>query len=156
MSIPPKQPPHNCLSSDQEGDPAHHTATKRTRMRPPHVGTHANDLYRMYKGKPRSARKPVLMCYADGGPDWQIESQKTFYYYRRFFMKSGLDAFGMGSGGGGYSAFNPIERSWAPVSKQLSSVYLSDKLPGEDEAPIKQSTNPNAFGWSQYPPNGHP
>ena len=101
--------------------------------------SHANDLYRMYKGKPRSARKPVLMCYADGGPDWQIESQKTFYYYGRFFMKSGLDAFGMGSGGGGYSAFNPIERSWAPVSRQLSSVYLSDKLPGEDEAPIKQS-----------------
>ena len=50
--------------------------------------SHANDLYRMYKGKPRSARKPVLMCYADGGPDWQIESQKTFYYYGRFFMKS--------------------------------------------------------------------
>ena len=101
--------------------------------------SHANDLFRMYKGKPTSARKPVLMCYADGGPDWQVESQKTLYYYGRFFQKSGLDAFGMGSGGGGYSAFNPIERSWAPVSKQLSSVYLSDKLPGEDEAPIKQS-----------------
>ena len=101
--------------------------------------SHANDMYRMYKSKDRASRKPVLLCYADGGPDWSIASQKSLYYYGRFWMKSGLDAFGMGSGGGGYSAFNPIERSWAPVSKQLSGVYLSDTLPNEDEAPIKQS-----------------
>ena len=65
--------------------------------------------------------------------------RKSLYFYGKFWMKTKLDAFGVGSGGGGYSAFNPIERSWSPVSKVLSGTYLSDKLPGESKAPINQS-----------------
>ena len=101
--------------------------------------SHANDMYRMYKETEASVRKPVLMCYADGGPDWAVDGRKSLYYYGKFWMRTKLDAFGVGSGGGGYSAFNPIERSWSPVSKVLSGTYLSDKLPGESKAPINQS-----------------
>ena len=101
--------------------------------------SHANDMYRMYKDKEESVRKPILLCYADGGPDWAVAGRKSLYFYGKFWMKTKLDAFGVGSGGGGYSAFNPIERSWSPVSKVLSGTYLSDKLPGESKAPINQS-----------------
>ena len=98
---------------------------------------HANDMYALYNERPK--KKPVLLVYADGGPDWACDARKSLYYYGRLWAKTNLDVLSIGSGGGGYSAYNPIERSWAPVSKRLSNTYLSDRLPGESKAPINQS-----------------
>ena len=101
---------------------------------------HANDLYKLLRvrGGDRRTEKPIVVVYADGGPDWATTSKFSFYFYGLLWMRLGLTAWIMGSAGGGYSAFNPIERTWAQLSKLLSGVYLSD-LYRDDDALVEGS-----------------
>ena len=38
-----------------------------------------------------------------------------------------------------YSAFNPVEHLWSPLSNHLSGVVFSPRIEGESKAPSQQS-----------------
>ena len=57
----------------------------------------------------------------------------------RLWRKQSLDALLVMTYAPGQSKFNPIERQWAPRSRDLSGLVLPACLPGEDKPPPQQS-----------------
>ena len=117
-----------------------HVVLRACKYQKSNAQAHANDLYKLLRvrGGDRRTEKPIVVVYADGGPDWATTSKFSFYFYGLLWMRLGLTAWIMGSAGGGYSAFNPIERTWAQLSKLLSGVYLSDLYRDDDAKPPQE------------------
>ena len=79
--------------------------------------------------------KTVVTIIADGGPDWSTGSLLNAIYYLRLWKACNLDMLCITSFAARYSAYNPIEHLWAPLSKKLSSVRLSPIAEGDHKAP---------------------
>lgn len=94
--------------------------------------SHARDFEHLYSlpafdsclkaanGKP----KPVLIVSTDGGPDENPRFQKTIEIAVHHFLRLELDALFICTNAPGRSAYNPVERRMAPLSKELSGVVL--------------------------------
>ena len=84
-------------------------------------------------------RKRIALIKADNGSDWNLLNIVNEIYFCRLWRDSGLDILGIVSYAAKYSAYNNIEQTWSPMSRQLSSVVLLSGLEGEEEPPCKQA-----------------
>jgi hypothetical protein len=68
--------------------------------------------------------KPIFIILVDGGPDENPRYPKTIKSAIHHFKQYNLDALFIATNAPGRSAFNPVERRMAPLSRQLSGVIL--------------------------------
>ena len=68
--------------------------------------------------------RPVFILRPDGGPDWNPRHQKNQAAFVKLFLDLDLDAVVIGLHPEGYSAFNPVERRMAPLSRELVGVIF--------------------------------
>jgi len=94
--------------------------------------SHARDFERLYEidsFKPflfnlEGDCKPIVILLVDGGPDENPRYQKTIEIGIHHFIKRNLDALFIATNAPHRSAFNPVERRMAPLSRQLSGLVL--------------------------------
>jgi hypothetical protein len=68
--------------------------------------------------------KPVGMIFVDGGPDENPRYIKNIEIAIDHFVEFNLDALFVATNAPGRSAFNPVERRMAPLSRSLSGLVL--------------------------------
>ena len=102
------------------------------------IATHVTDLYQMLF--PLKDSKSVDMFLADGGPDFNPSHLVNALFYYRLFKKLDADILDVMTYAARYSAFNPIEHLWAPLSNRLSGVVFSQTIERETVAPAQQSS----------------
>jgi hypothetical protein len=68
--------------------------------------------------------KPILIIFSDGGPDENPRFPKTMIQAVDHFRRFDLDCFFISTNAAGYSAYNPVERRMAPLSRDLSGLIL--------------------------------
>lgn len=83
--------------------------------------------------------KSVVISIVDGGPDWSTASLLNAFFYMRLWRDCDLDLLIITSFAARYSAYNPIEHLWSPLSKKLSSVRLSAVDDGDQQPPCRTS-----------------
>ena len=71
-----------------------------------------------------------------------MKSDLVFMSSYRLWRKSDKDFLIIVHYAPGYSAYNPIERTWSPLSKALSGVVFSNLVPGEESPPFLQNITP--------------
>ncbi|KAG5677650.1 hypothetical protein PVAND_007390 [Polypedilum vanderplanki] len=94
--------------------------------------SHAKDFNRIYElkdfeeflYKKNSLPKPVLILLVDGGPDENPRYQKTIEIAIHHFIERSLDALFIATNAPHRSAFNPVERRMAPLSRHLTGPVL--------------------------------
>ena len=64
-----------------------------------------------------------LIC--DGGPDYHPKSYKNEMLYTKLWKEASLDQLVVTCNAAGWSAMNPIEHLWSPLSSSLTSVTLN-------------------------------
>ena len=99
---------------------------------------HAADLEHIAEAAKKDG-KTVVAVIVDGGPDWSFKSIANMIAMGRCWRDSSLDGLLLVSFAPGQSKFNPIERQWAPRSRDLSGVELQASLPGEEQPPSSQT-----------------
>ena len=67
-------------------------------------------------------RQKAVTSICDGVPDWTPKSTPNLIYFGRLRRDLNLDIFILTSYAQGHTRHNPIECSWAPLSKWLTSV----------------------------------
>ena len=102
------------------------------------IATHVTNLYEMLK--PIKETKSVFMFLSDGGPDFNPAHIANELFYYRLFKELNADILGVMTYAARYSAFNPIEHLWAPLSNHLSGVVFSPLVDGDKAAPAFQSS----------------
>lgn len=101
------------------------------------VATHVTDLYEMLE--PIQEQKSVFMFLGDGGPDFNPSHIANALFYYRLFKKLDADILSVMTYAARYSAFNPVEHLWAPLSNRLSGVVFPPLVDGDKAAPALQS-----------------
>lgn len=79
----------------------------------------------------------MLILTVDGGPDWSTNSLVNALFYMRLWRDNNLDVLVATSFAACFSAFNPIEHLWSPLSKKLDGVTSSAVAPGDSSLPPK-------------------
>lgn len=100
--------------------------------------THANDMLPQLKAVVEEGRTAVGII-VDGGPDWSPASLLNNLFFFRLWRDAGLDMLDVCSYAARYSAYNPIEHLWSPLSKKLSGVQFSSKAYGDTKPPCQIS-----------------
>ena len=95
--------------------------------------THVNDLLPIAQNMALEGRSALTLL-VDGGPDWNTGSLLNTLSFFRLWRDADLDMLVVCSYAAKYSAYNPIEHMWSPLSKKLSGVRFSSKA-GDDEKP---------------------
>ena len=103
------------------------------------ISTHVKDLCQILKTRIETTGQNSYMFISDGGPDFNPSSVLNQLFLYRLFKKLDLDLLAVFTYAARYSAFNPIEHLWSPLSKQLSGVIFDPVVPGENKSPINQS-----------------
>ena len=88
---------------------------------------HINDLFPVCTQSVKK-EKTNLIIISDGGPDYNPNSYKNIILYAKLWKVSGLDQLIVTCNAAGWSAMNPIEHLWSPLSSSLTSVQLSDSF----------------------------
>lgn len=97
------------------------------------IQTHANDVKPLLEVA-KNQGKTIVITIVDGGPDWNTGSIVNALFFMRLWRDCNLDMLVATSFAARYSAYNPIEHLWSPLSKRLTSVRLS-AVDGEDSLP---------------------
>ena len=97
------------------------------------IQSHMNDLKPMVHTAVLEG-KTNLIAIVDGGPDWSTASLLNAFFYMRLWRDCDLDLLVVTSFAARYSAYNPIEHLWSPLSKILNSVRLK-AIDGDDQQP---------------------
>ncbi|CAH3118707.1 unnamed protein product [Porites lobata] len=69
-----------------------------------------------------AVRKKAVTIICDGGPDWSPKSTPNLINFGRLWRDLNLDILILTSYAPGHSRYNPIERSWAPLSRWLTAL----------------------------------
>ena len=110
-----------------------HDSLSRLHIKVPHTGpavicvrvarffsstseTHLHDLKPLVNAVVQED-KTVVTIIADGGPDWSTKSLLNALYFMRLWQECNLDLLCICSYAARFSAYNPIEHLWAPMSK---------------------------------------
>ena len=72
----------------------------------------------------QDALKPIVIALVDGGPDENPRFVKTLAAWYSHWKEFDLDAVFVACYAPGQSAFNPVERRMAPLSRDISGVIL--------------------------------
>ena len=94
---------------------------------------HTNDLKPVLAAFVQEGKTMVTVI-ADGGSDWSTGSLLNAFVFR-LWKVCNLDMLCITSFAARYSAYNPIEHLWAPLSKKLCSVRLSPVAEVDEKAP---------------------
>ena len=97
--------------------------------------THCKDLKPHEEVKKES--RSVVIIIADSGPDWNTASLLNAFFFMRLWKQCNLDILCVCSYAPRYSAYNPIEHLWSPMSKKINSVWFSVIAEGDDKPPCK-------------------
>ena len=68
--------------------------------------------------------KPILIISNVGGPDDNPRYPKVIAHAIEYFKKYDLDAIFIVTNSPGRSTFNRVERSMAPLSRELAGVFI--------------------------------
>ena len=68
--------------------------------------------------------KPLVFISLDGGPDEAPKNQQVFAVWARQFENRNLDAVFVFTHAPGSSAYNPVEKRMAPLSKDTAGIIL--------------------------------
>ena len=60
-------------------------------------------------------------------------------FYYRLFKELDYDIISVSTYAAKYSAYNPIEHAWSPLSNMLAGVIFSPKMEGDSKTPCEQS-----------------
>ena len=85
------------------------------------IATHVSDLHRILSRHSCTS----VMILADGGPDYTPLSIVNIFFYYRLFKELTLDLFSVSTYAARYSAFNPIEHVWCPMSNRLAGKSIA-------------------------------
>ena len=77
----------------------------------------------------------VAIIIVDSVPDWNTASLWNAIFFMRLWKECNLDILCVCSYAARYSAYNPIEHLWSPISKHLNSVRFTENAEG-DEKPL--------------------
>ena len=66
--------------------------------------------------------KTIFIVAVDNGPDYSPNSYKNSMLYAQLWKESGLDQLIITANASGWSAMNPIEHLWSPLSSSLTFV----------------------------------
>ena len=94
----------------------------------------------MLKKEMEENKKSVFFVLSDNGPDFYPSALINTIYYYQLFCHLRLDMLSVLTYAARYSAFNPIEHLWSPLSNALAGVIQPSCVPGESLLPAKQST----------------
>ena len=96
--------------------------------------------------------RPVLILRPDAGPDWNPRHEKNQAAYIKLFLDLDLDAVLVALHPEGYSAFNPVERRMAPLSRELVGVIFDHQHFGahlnSEKATIDVELERKNFGYA--------
>ena len=123
------------LSTPYSGDA--YVKLRSSKYNPTTIATHVTDLYGILK--PFVDEKSVYMFLADGGPDFNPSHLANELFYYRLFKLLNADILAVMTYAARYSAFNPIEHLWSPLSNKLAGVIFSASSDGDLKAPAQQS-----------------
>ena len=111
--------------------------------------------------------RPVLILRPDGGPDQNPRHKKNQNAYGKLFIDLDLDALAIALYPEGFSAFNPVERRMAPLSRELIGVIFDHEHYGahlnsaKETIDIQLEKRKFAFAgraladlWNRMPENG--
>ena len=79
----------------------------------------------------------VVMLIVDSGPDWNVESLLNVFFYMKLWRDTGLDMLCATNFAARYSAYNPIEHLWSPLSNKLTSVQFNAVADGDSKPPCQ-------------------
>ena len=96
--------------------------------------THCKDLKPQIEEVTKEGRSVVIIM-ADSGPDWNTASLLNAIFFMRLWKQCNLDILCICSYAARYSAYNPIEHLWSPMSKKLNSVRFSAIAEGDNRPP---------------------
>ena len=92
---------------------------------------HVNNLKKILQPTVLGENKKAVTIICDGGPDWTPKSTPNLMNFGRLWRDLNLDILILTACAPGHSRLNPIERSWAPLSKWLTGVTLPIALEGK-------------------------
>ena len=105
-----------------------------SKLLPVNMETHNGDIAPMMK-KITSDDKSAVLLISDRGPDRCQEYYANEYFYYMLWKQYKLDILIVTSFAPGYSAYNPIEHLWAPLSRSLTGVKGNPITDGDDRPP---------------------
>ena len=87
----------------------------------------------MLKAVVKEGRTAITLI-VDGGPDWSTALLLNTMFFFRLWRDADLNVCSYAAR---YSAYNPIEHLWSPLSKKLSGVQFSSKAIGDTKPPCQ-------------------
>lgn len=103
--------------------------------------THNRDI-RPLMEKIKSENKKAVLLLTDRGPDRSQESYANLYFYYKLWKEHDLDMIIVSSFAPGYSAYNPVEHLWSPLSRALTGVLGNPIADGDERPPAYLSLPP--------------
>ena len=100
--------------------------------------SHCRDIKPMIDEVVKEGRTVVTII-ADGGPDWSTKSLMNALFFCRLWKECHLNILCVTSFAAQFSAYNPIEHLWSPMSKKLASVMFSAIAEGDTKPPCSIS-----------------
>ena len=94
---------------------------RASRFHSSNLQAHIDDLQPIVEAGVKKGKTVVILT-VDGGPDWSTNSLVNALFYMRFWRDNNLDVLVATSFAARFSAFNPIEHLWSPLSKKLNGV----------------------------------
>ena len=124
-----------------------HLRLRSTKYHGSSIATRVNDLYNIISNN----QKPALMIHTDGGPDYTPAGVVNTLFYYRLFKELNLDFLSVATYPSRYSAFNPIEHLWSPLSDMLAGAVFSPKLDGDTKPPCQPNQlSPDELREKEY------
>ena len=109
-------------------------SVRASRFHSSNIQAHIDDLQPIVEAGVKQG-KTVLILIVDRGPDWSTNA----LFYMRLWRDNNLDVLVATSFAARFSAFNPIEHLWSPLSKKLDGVTFSAVAPGDSKPPSQIS-----------------
>ena len=107
---------------------------RATKYHPSTIATHINNLHNILK----EGKKAACIILSDGGPDYSPSNVVNSLFYFRLFQELNFDLLSVSTFATRYSAYNPIEYAWSPLSNLLAGVVFSPKLERYSKPPCDQ------------------
>ena len=109
------------------------------------IKAHIDDLQLIVEAGVQEGKTIVILT-VDSGPDWSTSPLVNALFYMWLLKDNRLDVLVATSAAARFSAFNPIEHLWSPLSKTLNGVTLSAVAPGDSKPPCQISGISNEEG----------
>ena len=94
------------------------------------TGEDCGSEWRSYAISSNGETRPIVILRPDGGPDQNPRHEKNQNTYGKLFIDLNLDCLIIALYPEGFSAFNPVERRMAPLSRELCGVIFDHQHHG--------------------------